>query len=43
MTGQKRLIGEDRRSLLLQMLKETGAPITGNDLAAKTEDEQSPP
>ena len=23
MTGQKKLIGEDRRSLLLQMLKET--------------------
>jgi uncharacterized protein len=36
MTGQSKLIGEERRSWLLQMLKETNAPITGSELAAKT-------
>jgi uncharacterized protein len=36
MTDQKKLVGEERRSLLLQLLKEAHTPITGSDLAAKT-------
>jgi uncharacterized protein len=36
MTDQKKLLGEERRSWLLQMLKETSSPITGSELAAKT-------
>ncbi|MFK9095350.1 transcription repressor NadR [Bacillus salipaludis] len=37
MTEQKKLIGEERRSRLLQILKETTTAITGSVLAAKTE------
>jgi uncharacterized protein len=36
MRGQKKLIGEERRSRILQILKETDTPITGSELAAKT-------
>ncbi|HJV16851.1 MAG TPA: transcription repressor NadR [Bacillales bacterium] len=36
MTEQKKLLGEERRSHLLQLLKEADAPITGSELAAKT-------
>jgi uncharacterized protein len=36
MTDQKKLLGEERRSLLLHMLKEALNPITGSELAAKT-------
>jgi transcriptional regulator of NAD metabolism len=36
MIGQKKLIGEKRRALLLQLLKETRSPLTGSELAAKT-------
>ncbi len=33
---QKKKLGEERRNFLLQLLKESSAPITGSDLAAKT-------
>lgn len=36
MTDLKKLAGEERRSLLLQMLKGALTPITGSELAAKT-------
>jgi uncharacterized protein len=36
MTEQKKLLGEERRSHLLQLLKEADAPLTGSELAAKT-------
>ncbi|MGG1833855.1 transcription repressor NadR [Cytobacillus firmus] len=36
MNEQKKVLGEERRTFLLQLLKESGQPITGGDLAAKT-------
>jgi uncharacterized protein len=36
MTDQKKLLGEERRSWILQFLKETDHPITGSELATKT-------
>lgn len=36
MKDQKKILGEERRTLLLQLLKDTGRPITGSELAAKT-------
>ncbi|OIJ16572.1 transcription repressor NadR [Anaerobacillus alkalilacustris] len=33
---QDKILGEERRELLLQWLMETDSPITGNDLATKT-------
>jgi len=33
---QKKILGEERRELLLQLLKDNGAPITGSELAART-------
>jgi uncharacterized protein len=36
MTTQKKLLGEDRRSWILDLLKGSSTPITGSDLAAKT-------
>jgi transcriptional regulator of NAD metabolism len=33
---QKKILGEERRNFLLQLLKESSLPITGSDLAAKT-------
>ena len=33
---QKKILGEERRNFLLQLLKESRLPITGSDLAAKT-------
>lgn len=35
MSGQKKVLGEDRRMRLLQLLKEREEPITGSELAAK--------
>jgi uncharacterized protein len=32
----KKILGEERRNFLLQLLKESSLPITGSDLAAKT-------
>ncbi|WP_442595209.1 transcription repressor NadR [Neobacillus sp. D3-1R] len=36
MTTQKKLLGDDRREWILNVLKESTTPITGADLAAKT-------
>ncbi|KAB2338698.1 transcription repressor NadR [Cytobacillus depressus] len=36
MKEQKKVLGEERRELLLQLLKDNGEPITGSELAAKT-------
>jgi transcriptional regulator of NAD metabolism len=36
MTGSKKLSGEERRARIVQILKETGSPITGSELATKT-------
>ncbi|MBY0123940.1 transcription repressor NadR [Bacillus sp. S/N-304-OC-R1] len=36
MKDQKKVLGEERRELLLQLLKETGEPITGGELASRT-------
>ncbi|WP_026585356.1 transcription repressor NadR [Bacillus sp. J33] len=36
MKEQKKVLGEERRAFLLQLLKECGQPITGGELAAKT-------
>jgi uncharacterized protein len=33
---QKKILGEERRMFLLHLLKESNLPITGSDLAAKT-------
>jgi len=33
---QKKIFGEERRTLLLALLKESNEPMTGNELAAKT-------
>jgi uncharacterized protein len=35
MKGQKKILGEERRELLLQLLKESSEPITGGELAAR--------
>jgi hypothetical protein len=35
--GQDKVLGEKRRHLLLQWLKETGEPITGSELARRTQ------
>jgi transcriptional regulator of NAD metabolism len=36
MTEPKKILGEERRSLILQLLKESQVPLTGSDLAART-------
>jgi len=36
MKEQKKVFGEERRTLLLALLKETNEPMTGSELAAKT-------
>jgi uncharacterized protein len=36
MGTQKKLLGDDRRNWILELLKGSGTPITGSDLAAKT-------
>lgn len=36
MPTQKKLLGDERRNWILDLLKESGVPITGSDLAAKT-------
>lgn len=36
MKDQRKVLGEERRAFLLQLLKDSGQPITGGDLAAKT-------
>ncbi|WHY76328.1 transcription repressor NadR [Neobacillus sp. WH10] len=33
---QKKILGEDRRKFILQLLKESSTPITGSDLAEQT-------
>lgn len=35
MTEQKRLMGEERRAWILQQLKDSSSPLTGNELAVK--------
>lgn len=36
MTEQKKILGEERRSLILHLLKDSPAPLTGSDLASRT-------
>lgn len=36
MANPKKILGEERRQLILKWLKESHKPITGNELAAKT-------
>ncbi|MEH7343639.1 transcription repressor NadR [Bacillus sp. JJ1532] len=36
MKDQKKVLGEERRELLLELLKKNGEPITGNELATRT-------
>lgn len=36
MKEQKKILGEERRAFLLQMLKESSVPITGSEFASKT-------
>jgi transcriptional regulator of NAD metabolism len=36
MTEQKKILGEERRNLILQQLKESPFPITGSELATRT-------
>ncbi|MBM7653016.1 transcription repressor NadR [Neobacillus cucumis] len=36
MTEQKKVLGEERRALILQQLKDSSEPLTGSELAAKT-------
>jgi uncharacterized protein len=36
MTETKKILGEERRSLILQLLKDSPAPLTGSDLASRT-------
>ncbi|WP_374717391.1 transcription repressor NadR [Neobacillus sp.] len=36
MTEQKKILGEERRAFLLQLLKESDTPLTGSDLASRT-------
>lgn len=33
---QKKILGEERRTLILQLLKESAVPLTGSDLANRT-------
>lgn len=36
MAEQKKLLGEERRSLILQLLKDSTEPLTGSELASRT-------
>lgn len=36
MSDPKKILGEERRSILLQLLKDSHVPITGGELAART-------
>ncbi|NRD75978.1 transcription repressor NadR [Bacillus sp. BRMEA1] len=36
MTEQKKILGEERRAFILELLKESTAPLTGSDLASRT-------
>jgi uncharacterized protein len=36
MTETKKILGEERRSFILQLLKDSPAPLTGSDLASRT-------
>lgn len=36
MAEQKKILGEERRSLILQQLKDSSVPLTGNELATRT-------
>ncbi|WP_040207812.1 transcription repressor NadR [Neobacillus jeddahensis] len=36
MADEKKILGEERRSLILQQLKDSTEPLTGSELAAKT-------
>lgn len=36
MSDQKKVLGEERRSLILTLLKESNGPLTGSELATKT-------
>ncbi|MDN3020203.1 transcription repressor NadR [Paenibacillus sp. BSR1-1] len=36
MAEQKKILGEERRSLILQLLKDSFEPLTGSELAART-------
>lgn len=36
MKDKKKILGEERRELLLQLLKDNGEPITGSELASRT-------
>lgn len=36
MAEQKKVLGEERRALILQQLKDSSEPLTGSELAAKT-------
>jgi transcriptional regulator of NAD metabolism len=36
MAEQKKLLGEERRTWILQQLKDSSTPLTGNELAVKT-------
>lgn len=36
MAEQKKILGEERRALILQRLKDSQTPLTGSDLAAQT-------
>ena len=36
MEGKKKLLGEEKRSKLLQILKASSTPITGSDLSKQT-------
>lgn len=36
MTEQKKILGEDRRSFILQLLKDNPKPLTGSELATRT-------
>ncbi|PLS01287.1 transcription repressor NadR [Neobacillus cucumis] len=36
MAEQKKILGEERRSLILQQLKDSSEPLTGSELAART-------
>jgi transcriptional regulator of NAD metabolism len=36
MTETKKILGEERRAFILQLLKDSTAPLTGSDLASRT-------
>lgn len=36
MTEQKKILGEKRRSIILQLLKDSPVPLTGSELASRT-------